>query len=51
VNRARSWRGEVRGGDQKYFNCSIFGYIARNCRNRRDIKEGTQEKSKENGDQ
>jgi len=47
VGRGRSWGGE----DQRYFNYGVFGHIVRNCRNPKGIRKGTQEKSKEDGDQ
>jgi len=47
VDRERSWGG----GDWRCFNCRVFGHMAKNCQNRRDIREETQEELKENGDQ
>ena len=38
-------------GDRKYFNCRMFGHIAQHCRNRKEVQGGTQEASKDQGDQ
>ena len=42
----RGWRG-----DQKCFNCGMFRHMARHCRNRKEVRRGTQEASKDQGDQ
>ena len=42
----RGWRG-----DRKCFNCRMFGHMARYCRNRREVRGGMQEASKDQGDQ
>jgi len=39
------------GGDQRYFNCRMFGHMARHCKNRKEVRGGTQEMSKDQGDQ
>ena len=39
------------GGDQKCFNCGMFRHMARHCRNRKEVRRGTQEASKDQGDQ
>ena len=42
----RSW-----GGDRRCFNCGMFGHMVRHCRNRKEVRGGTQETSKDQGDQ
>jgi len=39
------------GGDRRCFNCGMFGHMARHCRNRREVRGGMQEASKDQGDQ
>ena len=46
VNREERWKG-----DWRCFNCGMFRHMARHYRNPREVKEGTQKASKDQGDQ
>jgi len=46
VDRGGRWEG-----DQKYYNCGMFGHIAQHCRNLREMRGGTQKASKDQRDQ
>ena len=46
VDRGGRW-----GGDQKYYNCGMFGHIAQHHRNLREVRGGTQKASKDQRDQ
>ena len=39
------------GGDRRCFNCRMFRHIAQHCRNQKEVRGGTQEASKDQGDQ
>jgi len=39
------------GGDRRCFNCGMFRHMARHCRNWKEVRGGTQEASKDQGDQ
>jgi len=39
------------GGDQRCFNCEMFGHMAQHCRNWKEVRGGAQKASKDQGDQ